>query len=132
MEVHKHDIRIYYEDTDTGGVVYYANYLKFAERARTESLRHLGFTNTSLREEEGVLLVVRHVEADYLSSARLDDLITVETEVEEVKNASFVMKQSIFCQNKAIFTAKVVIACVDNDIKPVKLPEKLKNALQSG
>lgn len=134
MSTHKHDIRIYYEDTDAGGIVYYANYLKFCERARTEFLRSMGFSNTALKDEEHVLLVVRHVEADYRGSARLDDMITIKTTIDTIKNASFIMKQEICQQDKAIFIAKVVIACVNainNEIKPTKIPEKLQQALQS-
>ena len=125
------NIRVYYEDTDAGGIVFYANYLKFAERGRTEYLRSIGFENTSLEAEHGMLFVVRHVEADYLASARLDDELTVETEIIELKNASFVMKQVVFCHQKPIFTMKVVLVAVNNDKKPVKLPEKLKDALSS-
>lgn len=128
---HQHEIKVYYEDTDAGGIVYYANYLKYAERGRTEYLRSLGFENTSLEAEYGILFVVRHVEADYLASARLDDSLVLETEVIELKNASFAMKQVVFCHQKPIFKMKVVLVAVNNDKKPVKLPEKLKDSLST-
>lgn len=131
MTAHKHNIRVYYEDTDSGGIVYYANYLKFCERGRTEYLRSLGFENKTLSDEEGIFIVVRHVDADYLGSAQLDDHLSVETRVKEVKRASFVMEQAIFCQNKCIFAMKVTLACVNDVIKPVKIPSKVRDALQS-
>ena len=131
---HAMDIRVYYEDTDSGGVVYYANYLKFAERARTELLRDSGFENQTLKENEGILIVVRRIEADYHKSAKLDDLLTVETEVIQLKNASFAMKQSIFCpkdnaSNKSLlFTLHVTLACIDaNTSRPTAIPEALKS-----
>lgn len=128
---HQFDIRVYYEDTDSGGIVYYANYLKFCERARTEYLRAAGLENTALAEREGVFIVVRHVDADYRGSARLDDTITVETGVKEMKRASFVMEQAIFCRNKLIFAMKVTLVCVNQDIRPVKIPERLSQVLKS-
>lgn len=120
---------MYYEDTDAAGIVYYANYLKFAERGRTEYLRSLGFENKSLRESEGVVFVVRHIEADFYASATLDDHLIVKTEVTELKNASFVMKQGVFCEDKRLFDMNVVLVCVNKAGKPVKLPENLQNAL---
>lgn len=128
---HQFDIRVYYEDTDSGGIVYYANYLKFCERARTEYLRAQGLENTTLAETDGVFIVVRHVDADYRGSARLDDTITVETSVKEVKKASFMMEQTIVCRNKLIFAMKVTLACVNQDVRPVKIPDKLGEVLKS-
>ena len=92
---HSMDIRVYYEDTDAGGVVYYTNYLKFAERARTELLRGFGVEQADLRDKEKVLFVVRHIVADYLNSARLDDLLEITTHVKTLKNASVVFVQEI-------------------------------------
>jgi acyl-CoA thioester hydrolase len=129
MNSHEFDVRVYYEDTDTGGVVYYANYLKFCERARTEALRTMGFSNSALLSEDNILLVVRHVEADYIASSCLDDLLTIKTITSDVKNVSFVMEQEIIRQNKLIFAAKVTIVCVNENIKPVRLPKKLYSAL---
>ena len=120
-------MRVYYEDTDSGGVVYYANYLKFAERARTELLRSEGFENKSLLESKGFVFVVRHIEADYLKPAALDDLLEVKTAVLEVKNASVTLKQSICCRNTLLFTLDVTLACVDaKEFVPVRMSEDLK------
>ena len=131
---HNLDIRVYYEDTDAGGIVYYANYLKFCERGRTELLRSAGFENKPLMEREGFIFVVRHLEADYLASAYLDDMLKMETVVETVKNASFVMKQTIFrrtseAQEQKIFHMDVTLVCVGTNGKPVRIPDNLKEAL---
>ncbi|QQG35453.1 MAG: tol-pal system-associated acyl-CoA thioesterase [Micavibrio aeruginosavorus] len=126
---HKIDIRIYYEDTDAGGIVFYANYLKFAERGRTEYLRHCGFENKSLMDSHGIIFVVRRVEADYLTPAYLDDMLRLETSVTEAKNASFTMKQSLFRHNQLVFCANVILVCVDCSGKPVRLPDGLRTAM---
>lgn len=126
---HSIDIRVYYEDTDAGGIVYYANYLKFCERGRTELLRCAGFENKPLWEREGFIFVVRHLEADYIASAYLDDILTVTTSVREVKNASFLMKQTIFRHDKKLFEMDVTLVCVGTNGKPVRLPVNVKEAL---
>ncbi len=127
------EIRVYYEDTDAGGVVYYANYLKYAERGRTEYLRALGFENSALMETHGIAFMVRRVNIEYLASGRLDDLLRVETAVETVKNSSFLMKQSIFCHDRALCTLDVTLACVSlREGKPVRLPDEVKRALDDG
>lgn len=126
---HNIPIRVYYEDTDAGGIVYYANYLKFAERGRTEYLREKNLENRALMDKNGVLFVVRHIEADYLYPARLDDELRVETALSEIKNASFVMTQSIFCHDRLLFKMNVVLACVDLDGNLVKVPDVIKKTL---
>lgn len=125
------NIRVYYEDTDAGGIVYYANYLKFAERGRTEYLREKNLENSALMEQNGVLFVVRHVAADYLYPARLDDMLRVETKIAEIKNASLIMTQSIFCHDRLLFKMDVVLACVDLDGKLIKLPAIVKETLKN-
>lgn len=128
---HQLDIRVYYEDTDAGGIVYYANYLKFCERGRTELLRSAGFENKPLMEREGFIFVVRHLEADYLASAYLDDILTVNTSVDLLKNASFVMKQYIFRHDVKLFEMTVTLVCVGTNGKPVRLPDNLRRALKN-
>lgn len=130
MTAHKLNIRIYYEDTDAGGIVYYANYLKFCERGRTELLRSAGFENKPLMEREGFIFVVRHLEADYLASAYLDDILNVNTSVELLKNASFIMKQTIFRHDVKLFEMTVTLVCVGTNGKPVRLPQNLREALE--
>ncbi len=130
MTTHKLEIRIYYEDTDAGGIVYYANYLRFCERGRTELLRSAGFENKPLMEREGFIFVVRHLEADYLASAYLDDMLIVKTSVESLKNASFIMKQTIFRHDVKLFEMTVTLVCVGTNGKPVRLPQNLREALE--
>lgn len=129
MKSHNLDIRIYYEDTDAGGIVYYANYLKFCERGRTELLRSAGFENKPLMEREGFIFVVRHLTADYIASTYLDDLVTLRTSVEMVKNASFLMKQTIFRHDVRVFEMDVTLVCVGTNGKPVRLPADVREAL---
>ena len=121
--------RVYYEDTDSGGVVYYANYLKFAERARTEMLRELGINQSELAADEGVVFVVRHVEMDLKKPAKLDDLIDVATHVEKISGASIIMHQKISCSGNTLVDVKVVIASVSLEMKPVRLPAGVKKLL---
>lgn len=123
------DYRIYYEDTDAGGIVYYANYMKFAERGRTEALRTLGFENSALAEREGVLFVVRHLEADYLRPARLDDIITVKTAIAGTSRASFTMDQVISCGEVMLFHMRVKLACINLQGRPARLPDHLRQML---
>lgn len=127
---HNFQIRVYYEDTDAGGIVYYANYLKFCERGRTECLRSWGFENKSLMDNEGVLFVVHHLEADYVRPARLDDLLTVETSVADVRSAGFTMKQEVRRSGDVIFNMAVGLACVGREGRPVRLPQGLKEVLE--
>ncbi len=116
-------VRVYWEDTDAGGVVYYANYLKFLERARTEWLRGLGIEQTELAERDGVLFVVRRVEADYLRSARFNDMLAVECRLVAVGRASMTIDQRVMRGDEALLTATVKAACVKADqFRPVKIP----------
>lgn len=125
---HSIDIRIYYEDTDAGGVVYHSNYLNFAERGRTEFLRSLGHQNSELEKEQGILFVVRHTEIDYHKPAFLDDALCLETAIESLKNTSFIMHQAVKRGEELIADMKVAIVCVDtNTLKPVGLPDSIKD-----
>ncbi len=132
MITHDFPIRIYYDDTDAGGVVYYANYLKFAERARTEYLRTLGFENSKIRDEFGIIIVVKSVEAEYLSPARLDDFLTIQTRLLSVKNTSFIMEQKAIKNETCIFKMTIVLVCVNEDGRPSKIPEAVKIAFVEG
>ncbi len=128
---HTLDIRVYYEDTDAGGIIYHAQYLNFAERARTEFLRHVGFENSEVHHQRGVMFVVRKIEIDYLKTATLDDVLTVESTIPEIKNTSFVMHQCIKRDEKIIADMKVVLVCVGTtSYSPTRLPEDIKGAFQ--
>lgn len=117
--------RIYYEDTDAGGVVYYANYLKFAERARTEMLRKHGIEQHQLMREKSIAFVVRRAEMDLKSPARLDDELTIYTKIEQLKPASLLMKQRILRGADELSVIGVKIACVNAEFKPTPLPKDL-------
>jgi len=123
------NFRIYYEDTDAGGVVYYANYLKFAERARTEILRESGINQSELTKNSGIFLVVRDFSGNLKKSARLDDMIKIESEVSEMGGASFSMHQRIFREAAILAEINVTIVCVDAGMKPARLPDAVKKAL---
>ena len=122
-------IRVYYEDTDAGGVVYHARYLHFFERARTEVLRELGFSQKILLEEHNLAFVVKTMQIDYRLAAKLDDLLTVETEVSGIKGATILFSQQIKRNDVLICTAEVKVACVDlTKMKPVAIPQEIKAA----
>ncbi len=119
-------IRIYYEDTDSGGVVYYANYLKYLERGRTEFLRTLGFEQQKLVEETGLAFAVRSLSAEYLRSAKLDDLLDVHTRIEDLGRAQVTFAQSILRGDEILLTATVRVAClVLAKGKPAAMPKQL-------
>jgi acyl-CoA thioester hydrolase len=126
---HATTIRVYYEDTDAGGVVYYANYLKYAERARTEWLRSRGINQHKLRDTQGIMFVVRHVEVDYHLPARLDDPLQVTTHAEAWRPASLQLIQKIWLGNSLLVSLAVKIACVNNSFKPTAIPEDVRQAL---
>ena len=121
--------RVYWEDTDAGGVVYYANYLKFMERARTEWLRSLGFEQNALRDKHSVVFVVRRVEIDYLAPARLDDLLIITTRLAAHTRICLTVTQEVNADNP-LTQARVRIVCVDPvRFKPVKIPAPLLEKL---
>jgi acyl-CoA thioester hydrolase len=123
-------VRIYYEDTDAGGVVFYANYLKFFERARTEMLRHLGFEQDLLRDREGLLFVVRSVQVDYLKPARFNEKVDVSAKVTEQKKTSLIFEQAITRQQDLLCTAQIRIACLDaHSMKPKLIPNFILHQL---
>jgi acyl-CoA thioester hydrolase len=129
-------VRVYWEDTDASGVVYYANYLKFLERARSEWLRALGFEQPELIDRDGGMFVVRRVEADYLLPARFNDRLVVETVLAEQNRASLVMAQRILRDEMVLMAANVTLVWVgEKSFKPARIPaeilESLKQALKA-
>jgi acyl-CoA thioester hydrolase len=119
-------VRVYYEDTDFGGVVYYANYLRYFERARTEWLRSLGVDHPRLAREHGLQFVVRRAELDFLRGARLDDELTVTVEVAELKRSYVMLRQQALRGEEPMAIAMVQAACVRRDtLKPAALPAAL-------
>ncbi len=125
-------VRVYYEDTDAGGVVFYANYLKFFERARTEMLRAAGFEQDELIANEGVIFVVRAVQVDYLSPARFNEQINVSAEVLLAKKASLTFEQSITRGDDLLCKSIIRIACLDAvTMRPKVIPENLLELLKN-
>jgi len=122
-------VRVYYEDTDSGGVVFYANYLSFMERARTEYLRHFGFEQDQLIEQRNTIFAVRSVQLDYLSPARFNDQLIVTAKITELKKASMLFEQKIYRQDqpeKTLCQGQVRIACLRADtFKPSAIPGEI-------
>ncbi|MFB2530653.1 tol-pal system-associated acyl-CoA thioesterase [Paracoccus sp. p4-l81] len=111
MTHHSLPVRVYYEDTDVGGVVYYANYLRFIERGRSDWLRDLGVDQTAMKRD-GVVFVVRHLTADYLRSAHFEDMLCVDTDLVEIGGAKLIFDQRVLRGDDLLFTARVVVVCV--------------------
>lgn len=125
-KTHQVDYRVYYEDTDAGGIMYHGNFINFCERGRSELLREVGLPSSEVAKKLGVGFVVRHLDADYLKMVKLDDLLTVETSLKSMKNSSFLMKQAISCQNSVVFLMDVTLVCIDAKGKPTRIPEILR------
>ncbi len=123
-------VRVYYEDTDGGGVVYHANYLKFMERARTEWLRHLGFEQAALRDDPGVLFVVREVRLKYRRPACFDDALEVVTELADVGRSLLAFRQTIRRGDESLTEAEVEVVCVDEQrFKPTAIPQSIREKI---
>ena len=116
-----HNVKIYYEDTDSGGVVYYANYLKYFERARTEALSTIGISNLKIKDEFNSLIIVKSCNIEYKKSAYLEDNLTIKSFISSFSKTSFVMDQSIYRYNLLIVDAKIHLVFVDTIGKPIKL-----------
>ncbi len=129
--VHVFPVRVYYEDTDAGGVVYYANYLKFAERARTEMMHLLADGYGDLLAEGRIGFAVRHCEADFAAPARLDDLLEVRTTVTEARGSTVSAEQVIRRGKSEITRLRVRLACINQAGRPTRIPAALRAALQS-
>tara|TARA_Y100000817_G_C16520090_1_gene395165 strand:+ start:104 stop:505 length:402 start_codon:yes stop_codon:yes gene_type:complete len=125
----RHEIKIYYEDTDVGGVVYYANYLKFLERARTEMIESVGLSNKKLLDEYKTLIIVKSCHIEYVTSAKLEDKIQIYSSIENISKASFVVIQNIKKYDNLIVKAKLKLVTVNLDGKPIKIPSILEKKL---
>jgi len=126
---HRHPVRVYWEDTDASGIVFYANYLKFTERGRTEWLRRLGVDQSRLLAETGNAFVVRHVSVGYRAPARLDDQLEVQSRLAEMRPASLTLEQRILRGEQVLVQSSVQLACIDRKGRPQRLPEQVKHAL---
>ena len=124
--MHEFALRVYYEDTDLAGIVYYANYLRFIERARTEWVRGQGIDQTRLKQEEGLVFAVRRVEADYLVPAHFDDDLTVRTSVEQMTGARIVLNQDVMRGMDLLFSSQVTLVALTVDGQPTRLPANIR------
>jgi acyl-CoA thioester hydrolase len=125
----KFKTKVYYEDTDSGGVVYYANYLKFIERARTNLIQELGYSLKLLSEKYDCHFVVKNIECNYIQSAKLEDDLLIQTKFTEIKKASFKLEQIIYREDMAIFESKVLMVNINSKGKPLKIPDPLISAI---
>ncbi|MGK7752367.1 MULTISPECIES: tol-pal system-associated acyl-CoA thioesterase [unclassified Roseovarius] len=123
---HAFPIRVYYEDTDMAGIVYYANYLKYIERARSDWVRGLGIDQNAMRRDDGVVFAVRRVEADYHHPAKFDDELVVNTTVVTVTGARLVMEQKVLRGEALVFSAQVTIVCINDTGQPARLPANIR------
>jgi acyl-CoA thioester hydrolase len=129
-ELYRHTVRVYWEDTDAGGVVFYANYLKFFERARTEWLRSLGFGQQQLKDESGLMFVVSHTAVNYRSPARLDDELTLTVCVREARQASMTLSQQAFRGDRLLAEGEIRIGCVAaGTFRPQRIPTAILDRL---
>lgn len=128
--MHEFALRVYYEDTDLAGIVYYANYLKFIERGRSEWVRACGVDQLRLKEDEGVVFAVRRVEADYLMPAKFDDALVVQTEVTQITGARIVLAQSVLRGAQVLFRASVTLVVLSSTGQPMRLPANIRLKLQ--
>ena len=119
---HRFPIRVYYEDTDLAGIVYYANYMKFIERGRSEWVRELGVDQAAMKREDGVVFAVRRVEADYFNPAKYDDELVVTTAVETLAGARLVVRQTVERGGEVLFSALVTLVTIKENGAPVRLP----------
>jgi len=129
---HLLDVRVYYEDTDHGGVVYHANYLKFMERGRTEALRALGFSQSDLAEKEDVLFALSRSDLRYLRPAKFDDALVVQTDLVSAKGARMVFKQQVLRDGECLVEADIHIACMNKAGRAKRIPSDILNCLEQG
>jgi acyl-CoA thioester hydrolase len=123
---HRFELRVYYEDTDMGGIVYHANYLKFIERARSAWVRELGIDQNAMRARDGLIFAVRRIEAEYLGPARFDDALQVETRTVQVTGARLVMEQTVSRAGERLFQALVTVVCLTETGQPARLPATIR------
>ncbi len=126
---HRFAVRVYYEDTDLAGIVYYANYLKFIERGRSEWVRELGVDQAAMKRDEGAVFAVRRVEADYHAPARFDDELVVTTTVETVTGARLIVRQTVERDGEVLFSALVTLVVIGETGAPARLPAAFRRNL---
>jgi acyl-CoA thioester hydrolase len=129
MARHIFPVRVYYEDTDLAGIVYYANYLKFIERGRSEWVREMGIDQVAMKRDAGVVFAVRRVEADYLQPAKFDDQLDVSTTISTVSAARIVLDQMVLRDAAVLFAAQVTLVALDAQGRPTRLPAEFRRKI---
>ncbi len=129
--MHRFELRVYYEDTDLAGIVYYANYLKFIERGRSEWVRSLGVDQVRLRQEAGIVFAVRRVEADYLRPAIFDDVLSVETRLIALGGSRIELEQNVLRDDICLFAAKVTLVCLGGTGRAARMPADIRALLEA-
>ena len=131
MKEFVYKLKVFYEDTDSGGVVYYANYLKFFERARTEAITEIGLSNKKLLEENGIFIIVKSCNIEYKKPAKLEDQLEVKSNIISISNTSFKMRQMAYRNQELITNCEIQLVIVDKKGKPTKIPDILKKKLEN-
>ena len=130
MQEFKYKVKVFYEDTDAGGVVYYANYLKFFERARTEAIAEIGLSNKKLLDEFGVLIIVKSCNIDYKKPAKLEDKLEIKSIISSISNSSFKMIQKVFRDDDLLTSSEIHLVIVDKKGKPSRIPDELRKKIK--
>ena len=125
----KYNTKVYYEDTDAGGIVYYANYLKFLERARSEAIYSIGLTNKKLLSDHGTIIIVKSCNIDYKKPAKFEDSLEIISEIKTISKSSFTMDQIIKRNEEIISEAETVLVTINTEGKPIRIPNVLKKFL---
>ena len=127
--MHRHPVRVYYEDTDLAGIVYYANYLRFIERGRSEWVRARGLDQTALKSGQGIVFAVRRLEADYLKPAQFDDELQITTQLVSLGGARIDLRQEVWRGEVLLFAAMVTLVCLHDNGQPARIPPEVRAAL---
>ena len=127
--VHEFPVRVYYEDTDLAGIVYYANYLKFIERARSTLVREAGVDQGALKDGDDIVFAVRHVEATYLRPAKLDDELTIATKLQQLSGIKLMFEQDVLRGSELLFSSKITVVCMNTAGRPTRLPAGIRAKL---
>jgi acyl-CoA thioester hydrolase len=126
---HEFHTRVYYEDTDLAGIVYYANYLKFIERARSTMVREAGIDQNAMKTADGLVFAVRHVDATYLKPAKLDDELRIATKLQQLSGAKLLCEQDVYCGADLLFSSKITVICMNGAGRVVRLPAEIRAQL---
>jgi acyl-CoA thioester hydrolase len=126
---HEFHTRVYYEDTDLAGIVYYANYLKFIERARSTMVREAGIDQNAMKNADGLVFAVRHVEATYLKPAKLDDELRIATKLQQLSGAKLLFEQDVYLREEMLFSSKITVICMNAEGRVIRLPAEIRAQL---